>query len=91
MRVINTDHETITEYDLTKGVLVPVMSIKEDAEPIDNKKKFAWRPEDYEQVQMYVENQAEPAGEKSVDERLEEVETMVRNLAKAERAKEANL
>lgn len=55
-RVINENHETITEYDLTKGQLYPAITIREDAKPIDNKKKFVWDDEDYEEVQMYVPN-----------------------------------
>lgn len=56
IRVINENFETITEYDLTKGHLVPVTVVKEDAEPIDNVTKWAWDDEDYEEVQMYVQN-----------------------------------
>ena len=54
MRVINQNKETITEYDLTAGKLVPVTVIREGAAPIDNAKKFAWADEDYEDVLMYV-------------------------------------
>lgn len=54
MRVINQNHETITEYDLTAGRLVPTTVIRADATPIDNVTKFAWADEDYEEVQMYV-------------------------------------
>lgn len=56
MRVINQKHETITEYDLTEGYLVPTQVIREDAEPIDNVKKFAWADEDYEEVLLYIPN-----------------------------------
>ena len=54
MRVINRKCETITEYDLTVGMLVPTKAIREDAAPIDNKTKFVWTPDDYEDAQMYV-------------------------------------
>lgn len=54
MRVINQKYETITEYDLTVGNLIPAVAVKEDAEPIDNVTKFAWHDEDYEDVQMYI-------------------------------------
>jgi hypothetical protein len=54
MRVVNEKFETITEYDLTAGRLIPKIAVKEDAEPIDNVTKFAWAEEDWEEVQMYV-------------------------------------
>lgn len=57
MRIVNQALKTITEYDLSKGYLVPVTAIKEDATPIDNVTKFAWADEDYEEAQMYVLNQ----------------------------------
>ena len=56
MRVINQKRETITEYDLNTGRLVPITVIRTDATPIDNITKFAWADEDYEEVQMYVPN-----------------------------------
>lgn len=56
MRVINEKFETITEYDLTAGRLIPTVAVKENAEPIDNVTKFAWADEDWEEVQMYVPN-----------------------------------
>ena len=56
MRVIDQNRETITEYDLATGRLVPTTVIRADAEPIDNITKFAWGDEDYEQVQMYIPN-----------------------------------
>ena len=57
MRVVNQTLETIAEYDLNKGGLVPAKAIREDAVPIDNVIKFAWADEDYEDVQMYMPNQ----------------------------------
>lgn len=54
MRVINKQRQTITEYDLTVGYLYPTKAIREDAKPIDNKTKFVWEIEDYEEVQMYI-------------------------------------
>ena len=72
MRVINQNHETITEYDLTKGYLVPTQVIREDAEPIDNVKKFAWADEDYEEVQMYI-----PFPEKTTPSKLDVIEAQV--------------
>ena len=54
MRIVNRNFETITEPDLTLGRLVKVAAIREDIVPIDNKTKFAYADEDYEQVQMYI-------------------------------------
>ena len=54
MRIVNEHFETITEYDLEKGYLAPALAVREDAEPIDNVTKWAWKDEDYESVQMYL-------------------------------------
>ena len=56
MRVINENRETVTEYDLSTGSLVPATVVREGAKPIDNVKKFAWADEDYEDVLMFVPN-----------------------------------
>ena len=64
MRVINRKGETITEYDLTKGRLIPQKAVRADAPPIDNKTKFAWTKEDYEDLQMYVPNREKSKAEK---------------------------
>lgn len=63
MRVVNEKFETITEYDLTAGSLVPSVAVKEDAKPIDNVSKFAWADEDWEEVQMYIPNPIKTAAE----------------------------
>ena len=63
MRVINQSFQTITEYNLTTGRLVSTFAIKEDAEPIDNVKKFAWADDDWEEVQMYIPNHIKTAEE----------------------------
>lgn len=55
MRTVNQQGETITDYDLSKGVLTPAQVIREDAAPIDNVIKWAWAEDDYEDVMMYVE------------------------------------
>lgn len=55
MRTVNQQGETITDYDLSKGVLTPAKVIREDAAPIDNVTKWAWAEDDYEDVMMYVE------------------------------------
>lgn len=56
MRYVNEKFETIaeSEIDLEKGYLSNVKAIREDAEPIDNVKKFAWDDDDFEEAQMYV-------------------------------------
>lgn len=54
MRIINQNLETIIEYDLNKGILIPYTTIKEDATPIDNIEKFAWYDDDYEEVMIYI-------------------------------------
>lgn len=68
MRVVDTNHKTITEYDLTKGRLEPFFSVREDAVPIDNVTKFAWADDDWEEVLMYIpssEHKDEPGGQDS--------------------------
>lgn len=59
MRTVNQHLQTITEYDLGKGILLPAKAIKEDAAPIDNVTKWAWAEDDYEDVMMYVETPEE--------------------------------
>jgi hypothetical protein len=54
MRIVNERLETITEYDLNKGILTQGIAIKEDATPIDNIIKFAWYDDDYEEVMIYI-------------------------------------
>lgn len=66
MRVVNEKFETITEYDLTAGKLIPTVAVKVDAEPIDNVTKFAWSDEDWEEVQMYVPNVGHPTAPKNI-------------------------
>ena len=68
MRVINRKGETVTQYDLTKGRLIPRKAVRADAAPIDNEKKFVWTDDDFEEVQMYVPNR-----EKSAAERIREL------------------
>lgn len=57
MRILSQDNQELTQEqcDLTKGYLVHEVTIKEGAEPIDNKTKFAWADEDYEEILRYVE------------------------------------
>lgn len=72
MRVIDRKGNTLTEYDLTKGRLITRKVVRADAEPIDNVKKFAWRKDDYEEVQMYVPNR-----EKSTAEKIRELKALL--------------
>lgn len=53
MRVVNRNFETITQYDLSKGELLEVTTLKEDMIPVDNVAKFAPANEDWEQALMY--------------------------------------
>lgn len=64
MRVINKKGETITDYDLSKGRLITKKIVRKDAKPIDNKTKFAWNKDDFEEVQMYVPNRIKTTAEK---------------------------
>lgn len=72
MRVINQNRETIKEYDLTTGSLVPTTIIRADAEPIDDVTKFAWADEDYEEVQMYIPNPV-----KTTEQQIAELKTQL--------------
>lgn len=63
MRVVNQSLETITQYDLTAGRLIPAMAIQENPAPIDNVTKFAWADDDWEPVQMYIPNPIPTAAE----------------------------
>ena len=74
MRVVDQHLKTITEYDLSKGTLVPVRAIKEDATPIDNVTKWAWAEDDYEDVMMYVETPTET--EEYVSQEAKELEAI---------------
>lgn len=67
MRVVNQNLETITDFDLERGSLIPVAAVREDAKPIDNVVKFAWYDEDYEQVQMYIPNPVPTAQEQILE------------------------
>lgn len=60
MRVVNSNLETLQEYDLGKGFLIPATAIKENATPIDNVTKFAWHDDDYEDAMMYIPNPENP-------------------------------
>lgn len=75
MKVVNQDFQVITEYDLAQGQLIPVKLIREDATPIDNKTKWAWADEDYEDAQMYIPNN--PIEESAVPTQLDRIEAQV--------------
>lgn len=55
MRIINENYETISEsdVDLNVGHIEYCLTIREDADPIDNVTKFAWDDDDYEKVKLY--------------------------------------
>lgn len=56
MRVVDSNLQPIESYDLNIGHLIDITVIKEDAKPIDNIQKFAWKDEDYEKAKMYILN-----------------------------------
>lgn len=64
MRVINQKRENITEYDLTAGKLYPIKLLREDALPVDNKTKFAYTKDDYEDAKIYIPNKKQSNKEK---------------------------
>lgn len=70
MKVVNQKGEVITQYDLTKGRLICRKVVRADAPPIDNKEKFVWTDDDFEEIQMYVPNRVE-----STAERIRELKT----------------
>ncbi len=70
MRVVNQKGETITEYDLSKGRLFTRKVVRPDAPRIDNKTKFAWTADDFEEVQVYI-----PTRPKSVAAQIKELKT----------------
>ena len=81
MRTVNQHLQTITEYDLGKGILLPAKAIKEDAAPIDNVTKWAWAEDDYEDVMMYVETPEETEGYVSPEAKeLEAIKTELKGL-----------
>lgn len=81
MRTVNQHLQTITEYDLGKGILLPAKAIKEDAAPIDNVTKWAWAEDDYEDVMMYVETPEETEGYVSQEAKeLEAIKTELKGL-----------
>ena len=70
MRVINKNFETITEYDLSKGELLEVTTLREDMIPVDNVTKFAPADEDWEQAMMYVPYPESVVSESTTDDVL---------------------
>lgn len=66
MRIVDSNGNTLSTYDLEAGYLIDTHIIKESALPIDNISKFAWADDDYEAVKMYIKrneresNQTEP-------------------------------
>lgn len=56
MRYINTDLQEISlsDIDLTKGMLIDYYLEKADITPVDNINKFVYEPGDLECVKMFV-------------------------------------
>lgn len=54
MRIVDKNFKTIIEYDINKGELLEVTTLREDMIPVDNVTKFAPANEDWEQALMYV-------------------------------------
>lgn len=73
MRIVNEKLETIVEYDTSKGELIPVTVVRENATPIDNVTKFAWADNDYEDALMYVPKPETPE-KPTQEERIAELE-----------------
>lgn len=78
MRVVNERFETITEYDLSKGELLEVTTLREDMIPVDNVTKFAPVDDDWEQAMMYV-----PYSEPVVSEPIATQEERIAELEEA--------
>lgn len=66
MRVVNQKKETITEYDLSKGKLYPIRLLKENVQPIDNKTKFVYTKNDFENAKIYIPNKEKSSREKII-------------------------
>ena len=69
MRILDTEGNEITRNaaDLSVGTLHTERIIREDAEPIDNEKKFAWADEDYEEILRYEEFTKEEVRERRIE------------------------
>ena len=68
MRIIDTDRNDITEYDLDKGRLIDCRIIKRDAAAPDFKVKFAYTEDDYEDAQMFVPSIEVPDDQVTLDD-----------------------
>ena len=60
--------EELENYDLSLGYLTKSIVIKKDAIPIDNKTKFAWDDDDYEEVMLYVYEDSEVVLNRELDQ-----------------------
>ena len=63
MRTIDENGNDIADVDESKGVLTNATTIKPDAAPIDNKTKWAWDDDDYEEVLVWHEYTEEELSE----------------------------
>ena len=79
MRVVDKNGKTLKTFDLAKGFLVDTFVIKETADPIDNKTKFAWCEDDWEKVQMYIEK-VEESGNNEFLEMKENISKIMNTL-----------
>lgn len=58
MRIVDKEHNTITDCDLSKGILSKSIILKNNIIPIDGINKIAYDDDDYEEVLMYIEKES---------------------------------
>ena len=80
MRYVDVNLDPIADVDLTKGFIIPVRVVKIDAPPIDNKKKFAWADDDYENAMMYVVFEEAIPEPPSLEDRMDNLEAFLRKI-----------
>lgn len=55
LRIVDVNYNDVADnIDLSHGTLSVGRGIKTEAAPIDNKIKFAWADDDYEDVQLFI-------------------------------------
>lgn len=77
MRILDKIGNVVTDPDLTKGYLQEEVIIKPDADPVDNKTKFAYEDNDYEQIKRYILYTKEDY----INEKKQRVEELHQNLS----------
>lgn len=65
------------------GYYEKITRIKSDANPIDNKTKFAWDDDDYEEVEVWHEYTQEELNDLSKQQARQEQEELIRSLPDA--------